>query len=256
MDFLHYLILVAGGIGGGFINVMIGGGGLIILPVYMGAGLPAPVANGTNRVNLVMQYIIALIKYSRDGEMPWKLLSVIAIPTAIGTIGGAFLARNMSNLFMHILLLSIIVFSIIYISLNMDIKKKCPCDGSVPERKVNWFTWILFLIAGIYAGFISVAIGMIWYAICSWRMKLCYVKITAIRIALGLVISVIALIVFTINKKVNFVDGLVLGVGSSIGAYFAAGLTLKLSKRFIRNLVLVILSLAGLYIILFQIIHL
>ena len=87
-------------------------------------------------------------------------------------------------------------------------------------------------------------------------MKLCYVKITAIRIALGLVISVIALVVFTINKKVNFIDGLVLGVGSSIWAYFAAGLTLKLSKRFIRNLVLIILSLAGLYLILFQILHL
>ena len=111
MDFVHYLILIAGGIGGGFVNVMIGGGGLIILPVYLGAGLPAPVANGTNRVNLVMQYIIALIKYSRSGKMPWRLLSVIVVPTAIGTMGGAFLARNMSNLFMHILLLSIIILS-------------------------------------------------------------------------------------------------------------------------------------------------
>ena len=255
MDFVHYLILIAGGIGGGFVNVMIGGGGLIILPVYMGAGLPAPVANGTNRVNLVMQYIIALIKYSRSGKMPWRLLSVIVVPTAIGTIGGAFLARNMSNLFMHILLLSIIILSIVYISFNMDIKKTCPCDATVPERKMDWFTWLLFLIAGLYAGFISVAIGMIWYAVCSWRLKLGYVKITAIRIALGLVISVIALIVFTINKKVNFVDGLVLGIGSSIGAYIAAGLTLKLSKRFIRNMVITILSAAGIYIILFQIIH-
>ena len=73
MDFVHYLILVAGGIGGGFINILIGGGGLIILPVYMGAGLSASMANGTNRVNLLMQYIIATIKFSRNGKMPWVM---------------------------------------------------------------------------------------------------------------------------------------------------------------------------------------
>ena len=252
MDFVHYLILIAGGIGGGFVNVMIGGGGLIILPVYMGAGLPAPVANGTNRVNLVMQYIIALIKYSRSGKMPWRLLSVIVVPTAIGTMGGAFLARNMSNLFMHILLLSIIILSIVYISFNMDIKKTCPCDATVPERKMDWFTWLLFLIAGLYAGFISVAIGMIWYAVCSWRLKLGYVKITAIRIALGLVISVIALSGFNNNKKVKVVGGLVGGIGRSVGGFIAAGLTLEISTGVIWNMGIPILSAAGTYSNLFE----
>ena len=111
-------------------------------------------------------------------------------------------------------------------------------------------------MAGLYAGFISVAIGMIWFALCSWRLKLGFIKVTAVRIGLGLLVSTIALIVFAINRKVNLVDGLVLGIGSSIGAYTGAVLTLKLSKKIIRNIVLVILSLAGIYTILFQLLHL
>ena len=256
MDFVHYLILVAGGIGGGFINILIGGGGLIILPVYMGAGLSASMANGTNRVNLLMQYIIATIKFSRNGKMPWKLVTILGIPTAIGTIGGALLATNISNMVLHFVLLGIIIFSIIYISLNKNMKSaKSNCPPVDTPVKVDWLTWGMFLVAGVYAGFISVAIGMIWFALCNWRLKLGYIRITAIRIFLGLVISAIALTIFAISGKINLVDGLVLGVGSSTGAYIASVLAMKLNKKVIRIIMLIILALAGCYMLFFQILH-
>ena len=256
MDIVHYLILIAGGLGGGFINILIGGGGLIILPVYMGAGLSASMANGTNRINLLMQYIIATIKFSRNGKMPWKLVLVLGVPTAIGTVGGAMLATNISNTILHFVLLGIIIFSIIYISLNKNMKSnKRNCTPVDTPVKVNWLTWGMFLVAGVYAGFISVAIGMIWFALCNWRLKLGYVRITAIRIFLGLVISSIALTVFAISGKIDLVDGLVLGIGSSTGAYIASILAMRLNKRIIRIIMLIILALAGCYMLFFKILH-
>ena len=256
MDLVHYLILVAGGFAGGFINILIGGGGLIILPVYMGAGLSASMANGTNRVNLFMQYIIATIKFSRNGKMPWKLVITLGIPTAIGTIVGALLATNISNEILHLVLLGIIIFSIVYISLNKNMKmSKCNCPSVDTPVKVDWLTWAMFLIAGVYAGFISVAIGMIWFALCNWRLKLGYVRITAIRIFLGLVISSIALTIFAISGKINLIDGLVLGIGSSSGAYLASVVALKLNKKLIKIIMLAILALAGCYMLFFQILH-
>lgn len=257
MDITHYIILIVGGILAGFTNILIGGGGLITLPVYIGTGLPASVANGTNRVNLSMQYIIALIKFSKAGKMPWKLVIRLGIPTSLGTVIGAMCATNISNMVLHILLLVIIVFSIFYIFTNSNLKKPRSNQNIVSNEdiKVNWLTWILFLLAGIYAGFISVAIGMIWFALCSWRLKIGYVRITSIRIFLGLIISAIALTIFIIAGKVNFVDGLVLGIGSSIGAYIASIAAMKLNKKLIRIIILSILTISGLYMLFFQILH-
>lgn len=257
MDIIHYVILIVGGLFGGFINVLIGGGGLIILPVYMGVGLPASIANGTNRVNLLIQNCIALYKFSKKGKMNWRMGVIIGIPTAIGTIIGALLATNINDELLHILLLVIIIFSFFYILFNMDIKKKCQvATETVPPRKINWLTLLLFLAAGFYAGFISVGVGMLWYALFNWRVKIGFVKILAIKVLLAMIVAIIALTIFTIAGKVNFVDGLVLGIGSGTGAWISSMLSMKLSKRFIRNLMLVILTIAGLYMLLFKILNL
>ena len=213
-------------------------------------------ANGTNRVNLLMQYTIAIIKFSRNGKMPWKLVTILGVPTAIGTIIGAMLATNISDLLLHLLLLAIIIFSIIYIGLNKNMKTNQPCCANVDASvKVDWLTWVLFLIAGVYAGFISVAIGMIWFALCSWRLKLGYIRITAVRVFLGLLISLIALTIFVLAGKINLIDGLVLGIGSSTGAYLASIVAVKVNKSIIRIIMLGILAMAGCYMLFFKILH-
>ena len=55
-----YGLVVAAGFAAGFINTLAGSGSLITLPLLIFMGLPATVANGTNRIAIVAQNIVAV----------------------------------------------------------------------------------------------------------------------------------------------------------------------------------------------------
>lgn len=55
----QYIAAIGVGLLAGFINVFAGGGSLLTLPFLIFLGLPAPMANGTNRIALIMQNITA-----------------------------------------------------------------------------------------------------------------------------------------------------------------------------------------------------
>ena len=61
------LVLIAG-----FIDAIAGGGGLISLPAYMIAGLPPHTAIATNKLSSSMGTSVAVVRYAREGYIPWR----------------------------------------------------------------------------------------------------------------------------------------------------------------------------------------
>ena len=62
-----YLILAVIGVGfvAGFINILAGSGSLLTLPLLMFLGLPANVANGTNRIAILLQIVIGITSFKK-----------------------------------------------------------------------------------------------------------------------------------------------------------------------------------------------
>ena len=54
MDIWQYVMLALAGLAAGFLNVMAGGGSLLTVPVMVFLGLPGPIANGTNRIAILV----------------------------------------------------------------------------------------------------------------------------------------------------------------------------------------------------------
>jgi uncharacterized membrane protein YfcA len=79
----HTLLLAAVPVTGfvaGFINTLAGSGSLLSLPILILLGLPANVANATNRVGVTMQNIVAVATFRSHGALPlagsWKLIAL------------------------------------------------------------------------------------------------------------------------------------------------------------------------------------
>src|SRR5687767_5586466 len=84
-------IVIAAGLAGGFANVVAGGGSLVTVPALIVAGVPESVANGTSRLGIVLQNIVAVLRFRSAGLLP-PGLSRLLLPTLLGAAVGSALA--------------------------------------------------------------------------------------------------------------------------------------------------------------------
>ena len=93
IDALHLFLLIASGVAAGFVNTIAGGGSIFTLPALILLGMPADVANGTNRVGVVMQSLAAVRGFDRH-----KMLERAAVvPIVLPTIGGALVGSAVAS---------------------------------------------------------------------------------------------------------------------------------------------------------------
>ena len=69
MEWYHYLLIIGAGILAGFINTLAGSGSLLTLPMLMFIGLPPIVANGTNRIAIMLQSLVG--SWDSESRVRW-----------------------------------------------------------------------------------------------------------------------------------------------------------------------------------------
>src|SRR5210317_2143255 len=96
-EVISTLILIGVGCIAGFINVNAGGGSTLTLPTLIFLGLDASVANGTNRIGILLQNISAVSSFRRERHSHFKLSFKLASMTLPGALIGAYFSINISN---------------------------------------------------------------------------------------------------------------------------------------------------------------
>ena len=99
-----YLLLFGSGLIAGALNVIAGGGSFLTLPLLMFLGLPAGMANGTNRVGIVLQNVAAVWSFERHRVLDWGSLWWAAAPATLGAALGTALANTAAAVYGLILL--------------------------------------------------------------------------------------------------------------------------------------------------------
>ena len=92
MDALQLSILAVGGLVAGVINTLAGGGWLLTVGLLVFLGVPGTIANGTNRVAIVVQSLASTWTFQRSGQTETRLV----LRLAPATIVGALLAPRLS----------------------------------------------------------------------------------------------------------------------------------------------------------------
>ncbi|RMD88102.1 MAG: sulfite exporter TauE/SafE family protein, partial [Alphaproteobacteria bacterium] len=87
MESWHIPVLMLVGIATGWLNVVAGGGSLLSVPAMLFLGLPGPVANGTNRIAILMQNITAVTTFRRRGFSDFRLSLSLSVAAIVGAAG-------------------------------------------------------------------------------------------------------------------------------------------------------------------------
>jgi uncharacterized membrane protein YfcA len=213
------LILVVGLLTGG-INTLAGSGSLITLPLLIFLGLPADVANGTNRIGVLLQTAVAVPTMQRRKPANLKGAWWIFLIGTIGAVIGARLAVELNEDMMEMAIgsLMIIMLLVILVKPNRWLKDGMPNPDVIKKPQY----WLLFFILGIYGGFIQAGIGIFLLAGLVLGLGYNIVHANIIKLLFVFIYTIPVMWVFIANDLVNWKYGLLLSVGQIIGAWLSA----------------------------------
>ncbi|MFX0557987.1 sulfite exporter TauE/SafE family protein [Maribacter sp. CXY002] len=236
-EWYHYLLLIVVGFAVGFINTVAGGGSLLSLPVLIFLGLPANLANGTNRVAIVIQTAIATAGFKSKGVSTYPFNVYLGISAFLGSIIGAYIAVDITgDLFKQILAIIMIgVVCLIVFGPKLSLQV-------VEERLTGKYLWlgiIVFFLFGIYGGFINAGLGFLMILFLHYVNRMSLVRSNATKVAVVCMYMISALVVFILNDLVNWKIGLILAIGNGSGAWFASRFSVSKGDGFIKTFLVV-----------------
>ncbi|MEK6153655.1 sulfite exporter TauE/SafE family protein [Flavobacteriaceae bacterium 3-367] len=236
-EWYHYVLLVGVGFTVGFINTVAGGGSLLSLPVLIFLGLPPSVANGTNRVAIVIQTALATAGFKSKGVSTFPFNLYLGISALLGAILGAYIAVDIKGETFNKILAIIMIAVVLIIIFKPKIS-----IGEMQERLTGKYLWIgiiAFFFFGIYGGFINAGLGFIIILFLHYVNRLTLVKANATKVAVVFIYTLSALAVFVLNDKVDWKVGLILAMGNGTGAWIASRFSVKKGDGFIKTFLVV-----------------
>jgi hypothetical protein len=249
MEWHMYLAVIAIGFVSGFINTLAGGGSALSLPLLIFLGLPANVANGTNRIAILFQSAVSTHQFHKRGAMDFRKGIPLGLVSLAGSIFGAAIAVNLNEILMNRIIGVVLVMMLMLVVFKPGIwLQSREHTGQSGNRIVSF---ILFFLVGIYGGFIQVGVGFFLLGSLVLVERFNLVKANAIKILIVLLYTPAALLVFILNKQVDFKLGFVLAAGSMIGGWLGTRIAVSWGPKFVRWVL--IISLVGSAIKLFDV---
>jgi uncharacterized membrane protein YfcA len=225
-------ILAAAGVLATVVNVMAGGGGMIVLPALMALGLPADVANGTYRLGVVTQSMAGATALNRAGKLETSSIVPILIPTISGATAGALLATWIPRDLLKPIMLATMVFMAGLILFRKQTLIAPEGAALTPAEAPRSFLGLFF--AGVYGGFIQAGVGFLILGVLVGTLRHDLVMANALKLVVTLAFGVVALGIFTWAGLVSWTPAIVLAVSSVVGARLGVKLMLKVPVSGLR----------------------
>lgn len=223
----------------GLVDSIAGGGGLISLPAYMIAGLPAHTALGTNKLSSAIGAAVATFRMARGGYIMVRL----AIPAAIGALAGSAIGARLALLtpagvfqVLLIVALPIVAFFVLR-KRTLDV----PADARISPRRQVAIVAAVSLIVGGYDGFYGPGTGTFMLIAFTALAKLPVKDASGeVRVA-NLASNIAALVTFLSSGVVWIGLGLTAAAFSILGNYIGSGLVMKGGAKIVRPIIVAVL---------------
>lgn len=237
MPATHFIALISAGGFAGFVDAIVGGGGLIAIPALLLTGLPVHAALGTNKFAGTFGVLTSTAVYWRQKLVrlrSWIWLAALALSGAIlGTIIiilFAALASDFLNLLLPILL---------FLALIMVIFRRSLSEPNI-ENKINKFQCVTGCFAGFglgfYDGFLGPGTGALWLSVLTGIFKLDLLRATVIAKFMNFISNVAALSLFILSGSVHYFSGMVLTIGYVTGSFLGAKSAIVKGNKLIKPL--------------------
>jgi uncharacterized membrane protein YfcA len=234
-ELVRLLLLFCVGAIAGFINVGAGGGSILTLPVLIFLGLNGALANGTNRLGVLVQNFFAISSFRQQNVHEFKKSLLLSLFTLPGAVVGAFLSMQLEDIWFQ-RILAIVMIGVV-ISMIVTRANGLPLNGGGVHKR-TWLVYPALLGVGFYGGFIQVGVGLLAMAVLFHLSDMSLLQVNMHKVFIILVYTLPVLGVFLWTKNVEWGYGTVLAAGTAVGAWWGARAAVRGGEKAIRYLLI------------------
>ena len=224
----------------GFVDAIVGGGGLIQTPValILLPNLAVSTIIGSLKIPAFSGTSFAARQYLKKVEMNWKLLVIMAIIAFCSAFLGSNLLTLVSNDFMKPLLLVVLSLIAIYtfVKKNFGIHQ----EKNLSSNKQLFFAVLMSICIGFYDGFIGPGTGSFLVLGFVAILGFDFLHASANAKMVNLATNFGSICLFIIKGKIIWVIAIPMAICNALGGWIGAKLAIKKGNGFIRIFFLIV----------------
>ena len=221
----------------GFIDAIAGGGGLIMMPALLSAGVPPINALATNKLQSMFGVATACSNYARKGLVEWRPNRLTMLLVFAGATAGVVAVQAIDTRFLSLIIPLLLVIVAVYVLLSPRMS-----DEDAHQRiSAKAYSGVGAAI-GAYDGFFGPGAGSFFTASLVGLRGLGLTRAAALTKLFNLTSNVASVLFFAIGGKMYWILGLCMAAGAMTGGWIGSHTAMRFGARLIRPL-LVTLSL-------------
>jgi uncharacterized protein len=233
------IVLCIAAFAAGFVDAIVGGGGLIQTPASLVVLSPHPVASiiATVKIPSFSGTAFAARQYVKQVKVNWKLAALICTISFFSAYAGSQLLTQVSNRFMKPVLLIVLTAVAIYTFSNKTFGQKTHRTSKKNESK---YAVLISLVIGFYDGFIGPGTGSFFILAFIGFLGYDFLHASANAKLANMATNLGSITLFIIRGKILWTFALPMAVSNALGGIIGARLAIAKGNKFIRTFFLIV----------------
>lgn len=242
----YFLVLIIGFVTG-FLGSTVGGGGLVSIPFLIFLGLPPNIAIATDRLAVVGQTTGAIPKFLKNNKIKWEYVPIFVLISLPATFIGSNLLINI-NIELLTKIIGIIILSFIPL---LFLNKSLGLKNTSPSKIKKYLGYILYFLVMIFAAFFGGGAGTILMYLLMYFFGFTIIESVATDLIPWLILSIISLVLFHLQGLIHYPYGIVILIGTFIGGYVGAHISITLGDKWIKRFFAAIIFISSIKLLFF-----
>lgn len=243
LDLFSLIILALFALFAGFVDAVVGGGGLIQLPALLIQFPQTPIATlfGTNKIAAFSGTITSAWQYSKRIKFNFTLLITIGIFAGIFSFFGAKMVSYVNVEWFKPIILFILIGILIYSIIKKDLGKVSSHNVSLKKQLI--YGGIMASLLGFYDGFFGPGTGSFFVLGFVVLLGFDFLHASAYAKVVNSITNISALLVFLLQGNFLLSIAIIMAISNIIGNIMGTKMAFKKGNSFIRLIFILVVSL-------------
>lgn len=239
---MEWILITAASLLAGFVDAIVGGGGLVLVPALFATFPTAPPATllGTNKAASVWGTAMATWQYSRKVQMPWSALLPAAAAGFIGSFAGAWAVTVLSPDFLRKLLPLVLLAVLAYTLAKKELGRHH--TPKFTGRAETVAACLIGVVIGFYDGFFGPGTGSFFVFLFVRLLGYDFLNASASAKLLNCATNIAAIVLFAAKGHVWWHFAVSLAIANVVGSLLGTHMALRHGTGFVRAIFIVVVG--------------